>query len=131
MKKPPAKRPSTPANTPPQASSVTTSAYWQGPLPPPAALRSFEDVVPGLAERIVVAWETESAHRREIEKTDQKGFYRDLFTGKLFALFFILSAMILAGVFAYVGAPWLGAIFGAGTIGAVVWAFIRSQQRNK
>jgi len=132
VKKPPAKHSGTPNSQPSNNQTVTTTtAWWQGPLPPPAALRGFDDVVPGLAERIATAWEVESAHRREIEKTDQRDFYRDMLTGKVFALIFVLSALALAGLCAWLDQPWLGGIIGGGTIGAVVWAFARSQQRNK
>lgn len=130
MKKPPAKR-SNPTNSQQGDNRTVTAAWWQGPLPPPAALQNFDDVVPGLAERIAKAWEVESAHRREVEKSDQKGFYRDLMTGKIFGLIFVLAALALAGFCAWVDQPWLGGIIGGGTISAVVWAFIRSQQRGK
>lgn len=37
-----------------------------GPLPPPAQLREYETVLPGLAERIVRLTEREQEHRHEI-----------------------------------------------------------------
>lgn len=37
-----------------------------GPLPPPAQLRDYETVLPGLAERIVRLTEREQEHRHEI-----------------------------------------------------------------
>ena len=40
---------------------------YQGPLPSPEVLAEFDEVVPGLAERIVVAWETQTAHRQSLE----------------------------------------------------------------
>lgn len=131
MKKPPTKRAPEPNSPPPENRQVTTAAWWQGPLPPPAALQGFDDVVPGLAERIARAWEVESAHRREIEKSDQRGFYRDLTHSKIQALVFVLSALGLAGFCAWLDQPWLGGILGGGTLAGVVWAFVRSQQRNK
>ena len=37
-----------------------------GPLPPPAQLRDYESVLPGLAERIVQLSEREQAHRHNV-----------------------------------------------------------------
>lgn len=100
------------------------SHSWQGPLPPPAALSGFDAVVPGLAERIAKAWEDESEHRREIERREQRAYYLDAMVGKVFALIFVLAALALSGWAVWMGAPWLGAVLGAGTIGSVVGAFI-------
>lgn len=36
---------------------------WSGPLPPPAALAQFNDIIPNGAERIMAMVETEQAHR--------------------------------------------------------------------
>lgn len=129
MKKPPAKKPQNSRTE--QTTISVRSQEWHGPLPPPAILEDFDNVVPNGAERIVKAWEDETRHRREIEVQEQRSFYRDMLVGKIFALIFVLAALGTAAFAAYVGAEWLGAILGAGTIGAVVWAFVRSQQRDK
>ena len=39
------------------------AAQWQGPLPPPAALREFDEIIPNGAERIMVMCEKEQASR--------------------------------------------------------------------
>ena len=46
--------------------SVEFSAY-SGPLPHPDILRSFEEIVPGAAQRIFVQFEEQSTHRRTME----------------------------------------------------------------
>jgi uncharacterized membrane protein len=46
--------------------SVEFSTY-SGPLPHPDILRSFEEIVPGSAQRIFVQFEAQSSHRREME----------------------------------------------------------------
>jgi uncharacterized membrane protein len=46
--------------------SVEFSSY-SGPLPHPEILRSFEEVVPGSAQRIFTQFEEQSAHRRSME----------------------------------------------------------------
>jgi uncharacterized membrane protein len=49
----------------PQA--IVRSARFAGPLPPPAILRDYEAVIPGLGERIVRMAEKEGDHRRAVE----------------------------------------------------------------
>ena len=43
--------------------------YHAGPLPPASELQRYDSVIPGLAERIVVAWESEIQHRRIREQS--------------------------------------------------------------
>lgn len=43
---------------------------YSGPLPPPAMLRAYEDVVPGGAARIFDLMEKESDHRRSQERQE-------------------------------------------------------------
>lgn len=104
---------------------------WQGPLPQPSDLAQFDAIVPGLANRIVTAWEEESEHRRAIERQEQRSYYRDALISKIFAFVFVIAALALSGFSVWMGAAWIGAILGAGTIGAVVGAFLhRSKPRN-
>lgn len=124
MKRPPAKKAPPQPNNGNHTHISVQSHKWEAPLPPPAVLDEFNAVVPNGAERIVRAWEEESEHRRGIEKKEQRLYYRDAFVGKLFALIFVLAALAVSGFAAYIGAEWLGAVLGAGTIGSVVWAFL-------
>lgn len=39
------------------------AAQWQGPLPPPGALKQFDQIIPNGAERIMVMCEKEQASR--------------------------------------------------------------------
>ena len=45
-------------------------AAYSGPLPPPATLRGFGEVIDGLDQRIVGWVEEESKHRRELERRE-------------------------------------------------------------
>jgi uncharacterized membrane protein len=46
--------------------AVEISSY-SGPLPHPDILRSFEEIIPGAAQRIFTQFEEQSSHRREME----------------------------------------------------------------
>jgi len=105
-----------------------THQQWAGPLPPPAALEEFSRVVPNGAERIFDAWEIESAHRRKMEERDLNwSIFEGLF-GKALAAAFAGSCIVLAWYCASIGAVWLSAFFGGGVIGAVVWAFVKTNR---
>lgn len=135
MRKPPARR-STPPKRPPQLQEVVhpsgkithVETQWAGPLPPPAVLDGFNHVTENGAERIFKQWETESAHRRMMEHKDFTWSVAEGLFGKTLAFIFVLSALALAAYALYQGANWLAAFLAAGTIAAVVGAFIATNR---
>lgn len=42
-------------------------SHFSGPLPPPEMLARYEEIVPGVAERIVVVVEEQHRHRMDVE----------------------------------------------------------------
>ena len=48
---------------------VARAYSFSGPLPPPEVLEKYNQVVPGLAERIITMAEKQSTHRQELERT--------------------------------------------------------------
>lgn len=111
---------------------------WSGPLPPPQALHEFDQVVPGGAERIMAAWEKETAHRQALEKRQMELTSRELilvaaeaFFSKISALIFVLAALGVSAYAIQLNQPWFAGIFGSSTIAAVVWAFIHTKRGDK
>ncbi|MFC3705665.1 DUF2335 domain-containing protein [Devosia honganensis] len=104
------------------------SQTWAGPLPPPAILDQFNQVAANGAERIFQQWEQESAHRREMERRDFKCSVAEGFFGKSLAFIFVITALALAAYAISQGATWLAAFLAAGTIAAVVGAFIATNR---
>ncbi len=51
-----------------QSQRIEVREQWSGPLPPPAALERFNQILPNGAERIVAMAEKEQSHRIEYEK---------------------------------------------------------------
>lgn len=130
MKKPPAKR-SQPQNSEQQTHRHEISVQqhsWKAPLPPPSVLAEFNHVVENGAERIVRAWEVESEHRREIDRREQRLFYRDAIFSKSYALIFVLAALALSGWAVWMDEAWIGALLGSGTIASVVGSFIHQRK---
>jgi uncharacterized membrane protein len=129
MKKPPARKtgPLAPdKNNEDDRTVVQTASAWSGPLPPPSVLADFDSVVENGAERIMAAWESETAHRRDLERSSLKFSAFDSIFGKVSALIFVLTALGVAAYAAAIGAQWLGVILGGGVIGSVVWAFVHA-----
>jgi uncharacterized membrane protein len=89
---------------------------WQGPLPPPDALRAFEEACPGAAKDILQEFKAEADHRRKQEDREARLQVRQSLIGQLSALIFGLAALGVAGFAALHGAQWLGGIVGGGVI---------------
>lgn len=63
-----------------------TELSWEGPIPPPAVFRAIEDIIPGGAERLLKAFEGETAHRQKMESRSQLFPFIDNIVGRFFAL---------------------------------------------
>lgn len=126
-----------PPRPPPSGGTMSTTVTWQAPLPPPAALRELEAVVPGVAERIVKAWEDEMTHRRSTD-------HREMTVGERLAqshidqaklglwcgFAVVIVAMLIALVLGLTGHDALaGVIGGLDLVGlAAVFVFRQRQQ---
>ncbi len=74
---------------------VAAASLHEGPLPSAAELQRYDQVVPGLAERIVRSWEKETEHRRSLERSWHEAEYRLASRGQSLAAG--LSVLILGG----------------------------------
>ena len=45
--------------------------FFRGPVPPPGAMRAYEEITPGAADRILTMAENEAAHRQRTESRGQ------------------------------------------------------------
>jgi uncharacterized membrane protein len=63
--------------------------WWSAPLPPPVQLQQYDEVLPGLAERIISLTEREAAHRHWLDRS----FVRYRFTGQWSSLVIALAAI--------------------------------------
>ena len=57
-----------PADASRQSSGVLVQASWRGPLPPPNILRQYDELLPGIAERILVMSENAQQHEFNLER---------------------------------------------------------------
>jgi len=103
-----------------------------GPIPSPSVLQKYDELVPGLADRIVKMAENQSAHRIAIES---KAINSDSFRatmGLVFGLIVALAAFAQGVWLISLGHVITGALVTGGTVGSLVGTFVYgSQQRRK
>jgi uncharacterized membrane protein len=104
----------------PETIAVSRRTSFQGPLPPPALLREYNQVMPGLAERIVGMAEAEGTHRRKVERSLVRLSHEGLFCGATIALVVIVGSLIILRE-----GKTIGGLAGVlGTLTALVTVFI-------
>jgi uncharacterized membrane protein len=111
---------------------VSTSLSYSGPIPPPELLRQYNEIIPGLAERIVGQAERQTNHRIELEKTvinsDIKRSWAGLIIGGMLAFFVTGAGALLV----HNGHDGAGAWITGGGLASVVGVFVYgTQQRRK
>jgi uncharacterized membrane protein len=80
--------------------AASKTELFQGPLPHPSLLKAYDIVVPGLAERIIVAWEKQTNHRINLEQIvitgDNNRANWGLFSATAITITVIVACTILA-----------------------------------
>jgi uncharacterized membrane protein len=102
-----------------------------GPLPPPDILSKYEQLMPGIADRLMVLTETEASHRRHLENKSLdaqiEAFNKEsseIRLGQVLA-FVIGTITIISGAYTSVhGAEIAGSLIGTGGVIGLVTAFI-------
>lgn len=72
-----------------------STALWSGPLPDPSTLQSYEDIVPGAADRILKVYESQTVQVSDREDRITQAQTRRDFNGQTWAM--ILSAICVIG----------------------------------
>ncbi len=68
-----------------------TMAAFSGPLPPPAILAQYNEIIENGAERILHMAEKQSAHREEMEKRVVRGNVLNQTLGTIFAFVIVMT----------------------------------------
>lgn len=105
-------------------SRTETAASYSGPIPPPSMLASYNEILPGAADRILKMAEDQSKHRQDIEK---KVIDNDILTSRLgvvFGFLIAISFLIAAVIGALSGHPVFGGLLGTGGLTGLVSVFI-------
>ncbi|NJO53846.1 MAG: DUF2335 domain-containing protein [Bacteroidales bacterium] len=107
---------------------------FSGPLPPPSMLAGYDAVVPGSAERLLKMAEESLQHAHAMDRELVAHQNRTLaceqtyrMSGLILGFLAVIAVLALAGIFAWLGYPWLAAAFGGVTVAAVATAFVRGR----
>ncbi len=90
----------------PQVMAMVSRSAFRGPLPPPAMLREYNDIVPGAAERILERSEKEQAHRHRVTEKSVDGAIGKDRRGQWMAFAITILILVIAVVFALRGEMW-------------------------
>lgn len=123
-----------PNHQPPRGVVVRTetqSVQFQGPLPPPAILKEYDNVIPGGAERILAMAEKQQAHRQDLEKSViESGVARET-EGARFGFILYLASIIAGTWLISSGKDVVGLIELLTTTAAFAGLFVYSREAKK
>lgn len=86
-----------------QSRVLAQSQQWSGPLPPPAALQQFNDIIPNGAERIMSMVEQEQMHRMAYESARLQGEISGSRRGHVIGGAITIIAILVAAGAGYIG----------------------------
>lgn len=118
----------TPANFVPPVRTTHVQQTFSGPVPPPAILNGYNEIVPGAAERILAMAEADALHRREIEAACISHEAAETKRGQVFGLTVCAMALGLCAFAAYIGQPWVASVVGGSTIVSLAVAFVQGRK---
>ncbi len=113
------------------------TAGFSGPIPPPSILSEYDQITPGLAERIVSMAETEASHRHGMDTqaisadiSFQNKMFAEARLGQVFGLIIGVTAIAAGAYTAVNGAQWPGGIIGGGGVIGLVSVFIYGRKHS-
>lgn len=113
--------------------AVSIASYFQGPLPPPSLLREYNEVVRDGAERIFQKFESQSAHRQEMERMVIAEQLNQSRRGQKFGFVIALFGLALSAGMAYLGFEIYATSLASVTVVGLVTVFVvgkKSQRKD-
>jgi uncharacterized membrane protein len=104
---------------------------WLGPLPSPESLAKYNEASPGAAKIILDAFQSQGAHRQEIEKAVVIGGARRASQGLWMGGSLAALSMILSFILIIQGYPIIGVVLWLGEIASVFVAFVYGKREQK
>lgn len=103
-------------------------SQYSGPLPHPEILKQYEEILPGISERIFTNFEKQTNHRIELEKKQQEEDFVLAKQGQNYALTIAIFGILSSLAAIYLGSPTVAGILGGSTIIGLVTAFINGNK---
>lgn len=104
---------------------------WGGPLPAPKALKEYEVILPGLAERIVKMAENQGTHRISLESSVVKSQLTQSGRGQLLGFAISIICLIATVWLALNNHDTVAAIVGGTTLVGLVTVFVLGKKEQK
>lgn len=123
-------------NPNPQASLLQAAAlqieknHHEGPIPSPQALSEYEEVLPGIADRIMSMAEKNAEHLRKKEQSLVDNHYQDKTSGRRYGFTLILIAFLVTWIAIERNMPYLAALIGGTTVLGIATIFILGKKAN-
>jgi len=109
---------------------VQTSEYFSGPLPHPTILEKYETIHPGLADRIMKMAESQSDHRKDLEKKVILHDRAKSWAGIVFGFIIVIVAFSIGGYLLMHDKPIGGLFMGLAPLGTIVGVFIYQNKKK-
>ena len=114
-----------------QVTFAEASAF-SGPIPPPILRQQYDEIDPGLANRIVAMAEKQQSHRHDLESIAVRSDIRRGYLGMGSGLLVALAGIGIGGYLLSLGQKIEGSVFAGGTLAAIVGVFVYgTDQRRK
>ncbi len=107
-----------------QAIMLIKEESFSGPIPPPQALKGYEEVLPGSADRILKMAEQQQEHRMKMEN---KAISKQLSLnsrGQIFGFIIFFVCIGVAILFAYLDMKYFAGIFLTVTMATIISIFV-------
>lgn len=105
-------------------------SQYSGPLPPPEALKAYDEIHPGGAEKIFDAFEKQNNHRI---KSERKFFFRDhmqITVGQLLGCALVAYVVYLGYLLIMAGHELPGTVLSGGGLATLATAFLKHRNRE-
>lgn len=122
------------------SSPVQTQIHqaYSGPIPPPAILEQYNEIIPDAAERIIRMAEKNADHRQTMESAileanieAGKRKHKEITKGQLFGIISVLASFSIAAIALFLGNPATAATICGTTVVGLVTAFVSGQRPKK
>ena len=114
-----------------QPRRIVAAAHYSGPIPAPDDLLAYEQVHPGLADRIMSMAEGQSAHRQNMERRVIGADTSRSMLGLIFAFLIVIGGLGLGTFLIMKQKSTQGYVAMLSPLGVVGAAFIYRQQKDK
>jgi uncharacterized membrane protein len=121
-------------NMPPEKRRLVATAAMEvvvqhsGPLPPPQMLAGYDQVLPGLADRIVAMAENQLQHHQDMDRKALDGEISDRKLGLISSTVITITALVISAWVAVSGYPILGGALAGVTLLGIVSALIGGRE---